>query len=675
MKIIDIEFGMLCVLLKILFKIVLCIVDIVEDVVVLVCIDSGYIGYGEVLVIVVIIGDIYGLIIEVIIIFIKLCLIGQDVVNFNYLCGLVQFLLECNISVKVVVEIVFYDLWVQLYNVLLYCMFGGGDLVIIIDIIISVDYIDKMVVDLLLVIDCGFELLKIKVGKDIGLDIEWVKVIYVVVQGCVLLCLDVNQGWIVKQVVYVMCMLEEVGVVLELLEQLVKVVDISGLKYVIDCVNMLVMVDESVFNFGQVVDLIQQCVVDIINIKLMKIGGFFNVICIVDIVVIYGVLCMIGCMIELSISVVVVVYLVVVKSEVIIKVDLDGFLLGQFNLVIGGVNFNELEIIISDVFGLGIIEVCGLEMIMLLCWQVVVGCYYCLLILFIFFVIGFMLSFMLFLVKICFECDYMLVIECCIVDFIFDNVYLLCDYLFQQLVSVLGISQFSVVKFSQKLGFKGYLDLKYLIGEVVVCVGYDLQVCLLLLSVDDDYVGIVVCLCLSKVVVEEEIGLVNLQVDVEVIVWLFDGVFKVFVYGLGDDGLYVCEFVMWLLLLGMLMVYYVDLILMMVNLLVVWVGDVMLVFFEFGKLLQLFQLLWQFQDMGGKVVLIICYSVNLLCVYVDWLLVVCVYDFVLYVVQLLYCVLLQFLFDFVFVLLCYVNLDCYCQFGVNLEWIEYLIDI
>lgn len=363
MKIIVIELGMLCVLLKILFKIVLCMVEIVEDVVVLICIDIGNIGYGEVLVIVVIIGDMYGLIIEVICYFIVLCLIGQDVVNFNYLCMLVQIVMECNISVKVVVEIVLYDLWVQLYGVLLYQMFGGGDLVIIIDIIISVDYIDKMVVDLLLVIECGFELLKIKVGKDIGLDIEWVKVIYVVVEGCVLLCLDVNQGWIVKQVVYVMCILEDVGVVFELLEQLVKVVDISGLKYVIDCVNMLVMVDESVFSFSQVMDLIQQCVVDIINIKLMKIGGLFNVICIVDIVGIYGVLCMIGCMIELSISVVVVVYLVVVKSDVIIKVDFDGFLLGQFDLVSGGVYFNELEISISDVLGLGIIEVCGLEML------------------------------------------------------------------------------------------------------------------------------------------------------------------------------------------------------------------------------------------------------------------------------------------------------------------------
>lgn len=337
-------------------------------------IDIGYVGYGEVLVIVVIIGDIYGLIVDVICYYILLWLIGQEVVDFNWLIGLIQGLMEKNFLVKVVVEIVLYDLWGQFYNVLLYQLFGGGDLVIIIDIIISVDYIDKMVVDLINVVECGFELLKIKVGKDIGVDIEWVKVIYVVVEGCVLLWLDVNQGWIVKQVVYVLQMLEDVGIKLELVEQLVKVCDLVGMCYVIEWVYMLVMVDESVFGLMEVIELICLCVVDIINIKLMKIGGIFNVICIVDIVVMYGVECMIGCMLESFISVVVVVYVVVVKVDVIIKVDFDGFLLSQFNLVDGGVFFNELEILVIDVLGLGICEIRGLEFVLEQgCEYVIVG--------------------------------------------------------------------------------------------------------------------------------------------------------------------------------------------------------------------------------------------------------------------------------------------------------------
>lgn len=41
-------------------------------------------------------------------------------------------------------------------------------------------------------------------------------------------------------------------------------------------------------------------------------------------------------------------------------------------------------------------------------------------------------------------------------DFILDNSHLLRDYSSQQLADAVGISQSSVVKFCQKLGYKGY---------------------------------------------------------------------------------------------------------------------------------------------------------------------------------------------------------------------------
>ena len=71
------------------------------------------------------------------------------------------------------------------------------------------------------------------------------------------------------------------------------------------------------------------------------------------------------------------------------------------------------------------------------------------------------------LLKIRSERDQMSAIERRIADFLLDNAHLLRDYSSQQLADALGISQSSVVKFSQKLGFKGYPDLKYSIGEAV----------------------------------------------------------------------------------------------------------------------------------------------------------------------------------------------------------------
>ena len=63
------------------------------------------------------------------------------------------------------------------------------------------------------------------------------------------------------------------------------------------------------------------------------------------------------------------------------------------------------------------------------------------------------------------ERDRMSAIERRIADYVLENAHLLRDYSSQQLANALGISQSSVVKFSQKLGFKGYPDLKFSIGE------------------------------------------------------------------------------------------------------------------------------------------------------------------------------------------------------------------
>ena len=361
MKITDIRLGMLRVPLKTPFKTALRTVETVEDIVVVMETDDGRVGYGEAPATAVITGDTHGSIIEAITRVIRPRLIGHDIANLNQVTQIIQGSLERNYSAKAAVEIAVYDLWGQLYNAPLYSMLGGGDPVITTDITISVDYIDKMVADSINALDRGFESLKIKVGKDIGLDIERVKAIYSAVEGRALLRLDANQGWTAKQAVHAMRTLEDAGVVLELLEQPVKARDIDGLKYVADRVHTPVMADESVFGPAEVIDLIQRRAADIINIKLMKTGGISHAVRIADIASAYGVQCMMGCMLESAISVAAAVHVAAAKADTITKVDLDGPSLGQFNPVDGGVIFNEAEISITDAPGLGIRQIHGLE--------------------------------------------------------------------------------------------------------------------------------------------------------------------------------------------------------------------------------------------------------------------------------------------------------------------------
>lgn len=361
MKITDIELGRLRVPLRTPFRTALRTVEAIEDVVVMVRTDTGHTGHGAAAATAVITGDTHGSIIEAVRRYIAPCLLGQDVAQLNRLCARVRTSMEGNTSAKAAVEIALYDLWAQLHGAPLYRMLGGGDPVITTDITISVDDVDIMVADALAAIARGFDALKLKVGRDIGADIERVKAIHAAVQGRASLRLDANQGWTPRQAVRAMRSLETDGVTLELLEQPVDAADIAGLKYVAERIDTPVMADESVFSPAQAIDLIQQRAADIINIKLMKTGGLSAAIRIADIAAIHGVPCMIGCMIESSISVAAAVHLAVARSDVIVKVDLDGPSLGRFDPVSGGVAFDDARICVSDAPGLGITAVRGLE--------------------------------------------------------------------------------------------------------------------------------------------------------------------------------------------------------------------------------------------------------------------------------------------------------------------------
>ncbi len=363
MKIKNIRLGMLNVPLKTPFKTAMRTVNEIEDVVVMVETDTGNTGYGSAPATAVITGDTHGSIIEAISKVMSPALIGRNISELNKLTNTIQNSIVRNFSAKAAIEMAIYDLYGQLYGAPLYKLLGGGDNIITTDITISVDYIDKMVEDTLSAIELGFETLKIKVGKDPALDIERIKAIYAAVNERALIRLDANQGWTPKQTVSVMRALENSGVRLELLEQPVKGYDIEGMKYVTERIHTPVMADESSFGPKEAIELIRERAADIINIKLMKTGGISNAIKIADIAGMYGVNCMIGCMLESSIGVAAAAHIAVAKSSVITKVDLDTPALGKYDPVTSGVIFDNSEIRITDLPGLGISKIDNLTML------------------------------------------------------------------------------------------------------------------------------------------------------------------------------------------------------------------------------------------------------------------------------------------------------------------------
>lgn len=361
MKITAIRFGKLEVPLKTPFKTAMRTVENITDLVIIVETNCGELGYGAAPATPVITGDTHGSMFYVIDKVIGPQILGRDIEDLNNICHIIQHAVVGNSSAKAALEIAMYDLWAKHFKAPLYKMLGGGDAHMRTDVTISVDHIDKMLEDANLALSRGFEILKIKIGTDIENDIARVKAIYEELDKRATLRLDVNQGWTAKQTVYAMQKLEQMGVELELIEQPVKSNDIDGLRYISQRIVTPVMADESAFSPRQVIDLIRTGAADIINIKLMKSAGLSQAIKIADLSELHNIPCMIGCMLEGSISVAAAAHLASAKASSISLIDLDGPTLGEYDPIEGGVNFEHSHIKLGQGPGLGIETIKGLQ--------------------------------------------------------------------------------------------------------------------------------------------------------------------------------------------------------------------------------------------------------------------------------------------------------------------------
>jgi DNA-binding MurR/RpiR family transcriptional regulator len=276
------------------------------------------------------------------------------------------------------------------------------------------------------------------------------------------------------------------------------------------------------------------------------------------------------------------------------------------------------------------------------------------------------------LVKIRAERDRMSAIERRIADFMLENAHLLRDYSSQQLADALQISQSSVVKFSQKLGFKGYPDLKYSVGEAVARNG-DTQVKTTARATRAAArESIAETLWESKSRAEEETRLINAPEKLAEIAALLGRASKVYCIGIGDDGIAAQVFTQRLALLGALAVYHVDPVAMTASIGSAGRGDVLVVFSEQGQYPPLNHLCRQFRERHGKVISVTRHTSNPLRAHADAALLVSAHDERSHVQVLLYQSALQHLLDQVFLLMC--DGDRLEQLNTSLEHVQHLLD-
>ena len=356
MKIVDIRTGEIGIPLARPFKTALRTVERVEDIVVRVTAENGMVGYGEAPPTAVITGDTKGSVLSAINEFIAPAILGADILALDEVLERMDRSIKGNASAKAAVDMALYDLWGKVLGKPLWQLLGGYRREFETDITISVNPVPQMVADAVAAVKEGYRILKIKVGKEGMEDIPRIAAIRGAVGKDIRLRVDANQGWTVKDSIRIISAMEDEGLDIELVEQPVEAHDIDGMAEITRAVYTPILADESVFSPLDALEIIRRRAADLINIKLMKTGGIHQALKICDIASLYGVECMMGCMLESKLAVSAAAHLCAARG-IVTRADLDGPSLCAEDPFTGGPDYDGPVIRMNDLPGIGITTV------------------------------------------------------------------------------------------------------------------------------------------------------------------------------------------------------------------------------------------------------------------------------------------------------------------------------
>ncbi|WP_042349182.1 mandelate racemase/muconate lactonizing enzyme family protein [Bacillus massiliigorillae] len=336
------------------FKTALRTVVTAESIVVKISCDNGIIGWGEAPPTHVITGESLISIKGAIETIFEPFLVGKNLLHFEAVFQNLHDIVVGNSSVKAALDMALYDCLAKLSGLPLYQYLGGYQNEIETDFTVSVNNPEEMGEDAKRYVSDGFNILKVKVGKDdITSDLKRIQAIRNSVGEHIKLRLDANQGWSVKEAIYIIRKMEDLGLNIELIEQPVHKEDIRGLKTVTDSVATLIMADESVFSPQAAFELLRTRSADLINIKLMKSGGIYKALLINRMAELCGVECMVGSMIETRLAITAAAHFAASQKN-ITRFDFDAPLMLAQDRIQGGIIYEGRKITFPTQSGLGI---------------------------------------------------------------------------------------------------------------------------------------------------------------------------------------------------------------------------------------------------------------------------------------------------------------------------------
>ena len=250
-------------------------------------------------------------------------LYGSDPLRREVLFETMRADLGAQPSVRAAVDMAIFDILGKLANLPLWRLLGGFRESIETSVTVGILPEDETVQTALEWTQRGFRCLKLKGGADIDDDVSRVLKVREAVGPDVELRFDANQGYTVEAALRFVEQTRSAD--LELLEQPTPKEDPELLGKVTRAVALPVMADESLVTVRDAFRLARNDFVDMVNIKLMKVGGIAEAIHVNSVARAAGLEAMVSCMDEAGLAIAAGLHFALARPNVTYA-DLDGHL-------------------------------------------------------------------------------------------------------------------------------------------------------------------------------------------------------------------------------------------------------------------------------------------------------------------------------------------------------------